>query len=61
MKMYIKVFTQCLMLQRQTYKNVVNLVDNMFVNIASKSIRRSGMYFIGNRAMLTGKTLKHEH
>lgn len=31
----------------------------MFVNIASKSIRRSGMYFIGNRAMLTGKNPKN--
>ncbi|EJR90568.1 hypothetical protein IKE_05953 [Bacillus cereus VD196] len=39
-------------------KNIINLIDNMFINISSKSIRRSGMYFIGNRAMLTGKNPK---
>lgn len=56
---YQSVYSMPNVTETNTQKNVINLVDNMFVNIASKSIRRSGMYFIGNRAMLTGKNPKN--
>ncbi|MHA2890430.1 ParM/StbA family protein [Bacillus cereus] len=56
---YQSVYSMPNVTETNTQRNVLNLVDNMFVNIASKSIRRSGMYFIGNRAMLTGKNPKN--
>ncbi|WP_100618273.1 ParM/StbA family protein [Bacillus cereus] len=56
---YQSVYSMPNVTETNNQKNVINLIDNMFVNIASKSIRRSGMYFIGNRAMLTGKNPKN--
>lgn len=41
------------------HKNITNLLDELFVHVSSKAIKRDGLYFIGKRANVTSDKVEN--